>query len=436
MTSTWTGSPQAAALEDPSGAEVFELHEAQVRSYCRLFGRVFATARGALMIDVDGRTYVDFFTGAGALNYGHNHPQIKKRLIEYLDGDGIMHSLDLYTAAKRDFIATLYDIVLEPRGLGDYRITFPGPTGTNAVETSLKIARKATGRETVVAFTNAFHGMSLGSLALTAARDKRRAAGTALPGVARLPFDGYLGEGVDTARYLEKLLDDPWSGVDTPAAIVVETVQAEGGLNVASTEWLREVARIARLHGALLIVDDIQTGCGRTGTFFSFEGMGIEPDVVLLSKSLGAIGLPLSLVVFRPELDVLQPGEHNGTFRGNNLGFVAATAALELWRDTALTAKIARVAKTLRSRLERIVTDHPGHGAQVRGRGALLGLVWTAPEIASRVSAAAFERGAIAETCGPRNEVLKLMPPLVIDDDELERGLDAVEQAVSFVVRG
>jgi diaminobutyrate-2-oxoglutarate transaminase len=435
MTSTWSGSAQATALEDPNGTEAFELHEAQLRSYCRLFGRVFATARGARMVDVAGRMYVDFFTGAGALNYGHNHPKIKKRLIEYLEGDGIMHSLDLYTAAKRDFIAALYDIVLEPRGLGDYRFTFPGPTGTNAVETSLKIARKATGRGTVVAFTNAFHGMSLGALALTGDRDKRRAAGTILPGVARLPFDGYLG-GVDTARLLEKVLDDPSSGVETPAAIVVETVQAEGGLNVASAEWLREVARIARLHGALLIVDDIQTGCGRTGTFFSFEGMGIEPDVILLSKSIGGIGLPLSLVLFRPELDVLQPGEHNGTFRGNNLGFVAAAAALELWRDTDLPAKIARVAEALRSRLERIVAGHPSHGAHVRGRGALLGLAWTAPEIASRVSAAAFERGAIAETCGPRNEVLKLMPPLIIEDEELERGLDAVEQAVSSVARG
>jgi diaminobutyrate-2-oxoglutarate transaminase len=273
-----------------------------------------------------------------------------------------------------------------------------------------------------------------GSLVASASARHRGAAGVPLQHVVRMPFEGYLGRGVDTIDLMRQMLARG-GGIEPPAAVIVETVQAEGGLNVASAEWLREVARIARLHGALLIVDDIQTGCGRTGTFFSFEDMGIEPDVVLLSKSLGGVGLPLSLVVFRPELDVLQPGEHNGTFRGNNLGFVAATAALDLWRDMALPAKIARVAEALRSRLERIVVDHPGHDAHVRGRGALLGLAWTAPEIASRVSAAAFERGAIAETCGPRNEVLKLMPPLTIDDEELERGLDAIEQAVSFVVR-
>jgi diaminobutyrate-2-oxoglutarate transaminase len=205
--------------------------------------------------------------------------------------------------------------------------------------------------------------------------------------VARVPYERYLGDGVDTARLLEKLLDDPSSGVDSPAAIVLETVQAEGGLNVASPEWLREVARLARKHGALLIVDDIQTGCGRTGTFFSFEGMGIEPDVVLLSKAIGGIGLPLSLVLFRPELDVLGPGEHNGTFRGNNLGFVAATAALDLWRDPGFLEMIGFLAEALRTGLEDIVARHPSHGAHVRGRGVLLGLAWSTPEIASAVAA-------------------------------------------------
>jgi diaminobutyrate-2-oxoglutarate transaminase len=413
--------------------DVFETHEAQVRSYCRSFPTVFETGRGATLIDTDGRVFVDLLAGAGALSYGHNHPAIKQAVIEYLAGDGVIHALDMYTSAKRRFIETLRDVILEPRGL-DYKVTFPAPTGTNAVETAMKYARRATGRHNIIAFTNGFHGMTLGALAASATGRKREAGGIALSGVTRMPYDGY-EPGLDSAALLDRMLSDEGGGIDAPAAIIVETVQAEGGLNVASREWLQGIEAVARRHGALLIVDDIQAGCGRTGTFFSFEGMGIQPDLVCLSKAIGGMGLPMALVLMRLEIDVLKPGEHNGTFRGHNLAFVAAAAALEFWRGPEFEASVKEKAGRLRAALEDIVARHPGDGAHVRGRGLILGIGWDDPTIASRVSAAAFENGVIAETTGSSDQVIKLLPPLTISDDELARGLEGLERAISQVLQ-
>ena len=411
---------------------VFEAHEAQVRSYCRSFPAVFERAHGATLVDSEGRPYVDLLAGAGALSYGHNHPAIKQAVIDYLMRDGVVHALDMYTAAKARFIETFRDVVLVPRGL-DYKMTFPAPTGTNAVETAMKYARRKTERQNIIAFTNGFHGMTLGALAASATKRKRSAGGLALQGVTRMPFDGYHAE-VDSAALLERMLEDEGGGVDAPAAIIVETVQAEGGLNCASAAWLSRIAAIARQHGALLVVDDIQAGCGRTGTFFSFEGLGITPDLVCLSKAIGGMGLPMSLVLMRPEIDVLAPGEHNGTFRGHNLAFVAAAAALELWRDGSFEEMIQDKSRRLKAALEAIVARYPGHGAHVRGRGLILGIGWDEHSIASRVSAAAFAHGVIAETTGSSDQVLKLLPPFTISEAELARGLEGIERAIGEVL--
>jgi diaminobutyrate-2-oxoglutarate transaminase len=288
--------------------EIVHRLESEVRSYCRSFPVVFQRAQGAELFDERGRSYLDFFAGAGTLNYGHNDPTLKERLIEYIAGSGITHGLDMTTSAKCRFLELFEARILKPRKL-DYKVMFPGPTGANAVEASLKLARKVTGRSNVISFTNAFHGMTLGALAATGNGEKRAGAGVALSGVTRMPFDGYLGPTVDTLDYLEKALDDPSSGVDAPAALIVETIQAEGGVNVGSIPWLRRLERIARSCGALLIVDDIQVGCGRTGPFFSFERAGLKPDIVCLSKSLSGYGLPLAVVLMRPELDVWKPGD-------------------------------------------------------------------------------------------------------------------------------
>jgi diaminobutyrate-2-oxoglutarate transaminase len=411
----------------------FEKLESNVRSYCRKFPAVFATGNNAVITDETGRDYIDFFCGAGALNYGHNNEKIKQELIAYLNSNAITHSLDLYTTAKRKFLERFDEVIFQPRNYR-YKVQFPGPTGTNAVEAALKLARKVAQRETVVAFTNAFHGMSLGSLAVTARAHKRASAGTGLPNIVRMPFDGYLGRDVNSLDYIEGMLFGHGSGIDKPAAFIVETLQAEGGLNVASNEWLVGLEKLARERDVLLIVDDIQAGCGRTGTFFSFERAQITPDIICLSKSIGGYGLPMSLVLIRPELDIWEPGEHNGTFRGNNLAFIAACKALDFWVNGKFEMEIGKKAELVSAGLRSILRWRPEGDPEVRGLGLLQGISWRDTHIAEAVSAQAFDMGVIAEVCGPRNEVLKLMPPLTIEPELLTEGLRRLASAVQLVM--
>lgn len=402
--------------------------ESEVRTYCRAFPTVFSRADGTRLYDRDGREYLDFFAGAGALNYGHNHPALRERLIEYMLGGGIAHGLDMATEAKCELIEAFEQHILRPRDL-HYKLMFPGPTGANAVEAALKLARKVTGRTNIVSFTNAFHGMTLGALAATGNAGKRAAGGVPLNHVLRAPFDGYFGPGVNTLEQLEALLGDQSSGLEAPAAFLVETVQGEGGINVASERWLRGLADLARKHGALLIVDDIQAGCGRTGGFFSFEPAGIVPDIVCLSKSLSGFGLPLSLVLLRPAIDAWKPGEHNGTFRGNNLAFVTARAALDLfWTDDHLSEEVMAKSQIAHAHLARIAA---AHGGTVRGRGLMLGVSFDDVTLAQRAAHVAFERGLVIETAGAEDQVLKLLPPLTLTCDELARGLDIITDAVA-----
>jgi len=410
----------------------FERLESEVRGYCRSFPAVFSSAKGAWMTDTEGHRYLDFFAGAGVLNYGHNPDKIKQALLGYLMRDGITHTLDMYSEAKQRFIERFDQVILQPRGLR-YKFQFPGPTGTNAVEAALKLARKVTGREQVVGFTNAFHGMTLGALAVTGNGFKRAGAGVPLGHSASVPFDGYLGADTDTLDYFEALLKDSGSGMDMPAAVIVETVQAEGGVNVASAEWLQRLRRITAEHGIVLIVDDIQVGCGRTGRFFSFEEAGIVPDIVTLSKSLSGYGLPLALVLIKPELDQWAPGEHNGTFRGHCPAFVTATAALAFWETEALAHGVQKKARLVEHRLlamaQRLAPE-----AKVRGRGLIWGIEFGDASLAGRVSQACFERGLVIETAGIDDQVLKLLPSLTITEQELAHGLDVIEDSLRAVL--
>ena len=408
--------------------DIFSRRESQVRSYCRSFPALFTGARGAELIDEDGNRYLDFLCVAGAANYGHNDPPIKAAVVEYLSEDRPIASLDLHTEAKRDFLEAFEERILRPRGL-DHRVQFTGPTGTNAVEAALKIARKATGRPTILAFTNGYHGMSLGALAATGNAMARRGAGIPLAHTVFVPFDGYGGETGGLER-LAQQLDDPSGGLDRPAAAIVETVQGEGGCNAASWSWLRRLQSLLRQRGILLIIDDVQAGCGRTGTFFSFEPAGLTPDLIVLSKSIGGLGLPLSLLLLRPELDLWEPGEHNGTFRGNNLAFVAGRAAIEAyWCDGAFASGVQARGDILRSRLERIAGRNPDMA--YTGRGLLAGLRCDDPQRAAAISQAAWHRKLIIERCGPHDEVVKAMPPLNIPIDQLHDGLDRLEKAIA-----
>jgi diaminobutyrate-2-oxoglutarate transaminase len=422
----WQDREEARGVDSKS----FKDYESVVRSYCRTFPAVFDRGEGHVLMDERGNEYLDFFGGAGALSYGHNEPRMRHALLDYLERGGVTHSLDMYSTAKRRFLERFNQVILEPRGM-NYRTMFTGPTGTNAVEAALKLARKVTRRETIVSFTNGFHGVTLGSLALTGNKSKRHAAGVPLPYCDRLPYDGYHGSGVDTAEMLARYLDDSSSGVELPAAVIVETVQGEGGVQVASFEWLRRVAEICHEREVLLIVDDVQVGCGRTGSFFSFEGAGIEPDMVILSKALSGYGLPMAVALVHPEHDIFAPGEHIGTFRGHNLAMVTATAALDyFWTDDTLQNDVRRKEERVGGKLAQMARAHPDHIAEARGRGLIHGLEMQSPDLAEQLSRMCFEQGLIAETCGPDDQVLKLLPPLTTPDEALEQGLGIIEQAV------
>lgn len=353
--------------------KVFDEIESEVMSYARAFPRVFNKAQGEYLYDEEGNQYLDFLAGAGTLNYGHNNPIFKEALLEYIQQDGITHGLDLHTKAKREFLEAFYENILKPRDMS-YVMQFTGPTGTNAVEAALKIARKYKGRENIISFTNGFHGCSLGALAATGNSHHRGASGVSMSSVARMPYDGYLGDEFDTTAYLDKVLSDSSSGVDHPAAVLVETVQGEGGINAASVEWLRNLQDVCKKHDVLLIVDDIQAGCGRTGSYFSFEEAGIVPDIVTLSKSLSGYGLPFAVVLMKPELDQWKPGEHNGTFRGNNLAFVTATAAIKhFWSDDKFAKEVLRKGEYIEKRLQTIVDKYGDGNMTTRGRGMFRG---------------------------------------------------------------
>jgi len=413
--------------------KIFDEIESEVQSYARSFPRVFNRAKGEFMWDEEGTQYLDFLAGAGTLNYGHNNDIFKPILLDYIQNDGITHGLDMHTKAKGEFLEALSEKILKPRNM-EYMVQFTGPTGTNAVEAAMKVARNVTGQQNIVTFTNGFHGVSLGALAATGNSHHRNAAGVSLTGTHRMPYDGYLGDNIDTTEYLDKVLSDSSSGISSPAAVIVETVQGEGGINVASIEWLQNLQTVCRKHKILLIVDDIQAGCGRTGDYFSFEEAGIEPDIITLSKSLGGYGLPFALVLMKPELDQWKPGEHNGTFRGNNLAFVTAKAALDhYWSDNKFSEEVKRKGKYITKRFDSIVAEFGEGNFTAKGRGMFQGINCVNGDIAGQITKKAFKAGLMIETSGADDHVVKILCPLVISDENLAKGIDIMEQAIKEV---
>ncbi|NEO98268.1 MAG: diaminobutyrate--2-oxoglutarate transaminase [Symploca sp. SIO2E9] len=410
---------------------IFTRLESEVRSYCRLFPTVFTKAMGDQLIDESGRTYIDFLAGAGALNYGHNNPKLKKRLLEYIESDAITHSLDMFTAAKQNFLERFEEVILMPRGL-NYKVMFTGPTGTNSAEAALKLARKVTGRQTVICFTKGYHGHTLGALAVTPNPVYQKAAGIPLGNVLTVPFEDKSGAKDDSLEQLEKLLDELNRNQEKPAAVILETVQSEGGINVASVSWLKRLAQMTQEQGILLIVDDIKVGCGRTGPFFSFERAGLKPDLVCLAKSLSAYGNPMAVVLIRPDLDRWKPGEHSGTFRGNNLAFVTATAAIdEYWETDAFEKEIAEKGEIMSKRLKEFIAHYPELDGEHRGLGLIQGIACKPPGLAKQVSNEAFKRGLIFEPMGVNKEVINLQSTLTITPETLRQGLDILDKSIS-----
>lgn len=414
-----------------TATDIFERRESAARSYCRGIPAVFASASGSILKDESGREFIDFLAGCSSLNYGHNDADMKAALIDHITADGLAHGLDLHTDTKAGFLDAFERHILQPRGM-DHRVMFMGPTGANAVEAAMKIARKSTGRTNIIAFTNGFHGVTMGALAATGNGYHRGGAGMDTQGVTRMPYDGF-AKGVDGAALLDQMLSDASGGIDAPAAIMLETVQGEGGLNAASPEFVQKVAKVAKKHGALLILDDIQAGCGRTGKFFSFEDMGVVPDLVPMAKSISGFGLPLAMVLVRPEHDVFGPAEHNGTFRGNTHAFVTARVAIEkFWADDAFEKELAQKAALIERRLTELADMVPG--AFLKGRGLMRGVDVGSGELAEKICGRAYDKGLVIETSGSEDQVVKVLAPLTTPVDTFNKGFDIVIEAAREVL--
>lgn len=412
----------------------FETYESEIRAYSRAYPAVFVKGQNAKQVDETGKEYIDFYAGAGVLNFGHNNPKLKAAVMAYLDSDGVLHSLDMMTSAKRDFIQGFVETILKPRGM-DYKLQFMGPTGTNAVEAALKLARKVTGRSHVVAFVQGFHGMTLGALACTANEIFRNAAGVSLTEVSHWPYETNSGGGIESLQTLRAMYENSSGGMEKPAAFIVERIQAEGGVNVASREWLQSLQQLAHDLGALLIIDDIQAGCGRTGHYFSFEDDGIDPDIVTLAKGIGGLGTPMAMNLVKPEHDShWLPGEHTGTFRGQNISFVAGREALRFFEDSSFLESVCEKGEVMADAMRKMAKAYPDKGFEVRGKGMMQALDVKNGALAKKVARTCFDRGMLFGPCGVGGSVIKLIPPLTIPGDELEAGLAILSEALADTI--
>lgn len=405
---------------------IFFEYESKVHSYILDFPTVFEYAKNALLYS-DEKAYIDFLSGAGSLNFGHNHPYIKQEIMKYLHEDKIIQGLDLATTAKQQFLKSIKTYILEKHKL---KIFSCGPTGANAIEAALKLARKYTGRDSVWAFMGSFHGMSLGALSISSKNSIRKNYASLLQNVIFMPYEDSLQDISFSLEFMEMVLTNEYSGIEKPACIILETVQAEGGIHVASDSWLQKVEELCSRHGILFIIDDIQAGVGRTGTFFSFERAGIKPDIVVLSKSLSGIGLPLSVILMKKDLDVFESGEHNGTFRGNQLAFIGCNAVLNLFYNTRFKDEIEEKSKMVEEFLtERIKVLNKY--IEIRGIGMIWGIdIHHFKGLAKAIQKECYNHGLIIERCGPSHDVIKILPPLTIEVELLHQGLMIIEEAI------
>ncbi|MFF5481785.1 diaminobutyrate--2-oxoglutarate transaminase family protein [Streptomyces sp. NPDC012935] len=387
--------------------------ESSARTYARALPIVPVRARGLTIEGADGRRYLDCLSGAGTLALGHNHPVVLEAIRKVLDSGAPLHVLDLATPVKDAFITELFRTL--PPGLADHaRVQFCGPAGTDAVEAAFKLVRAATGRTGMLAFTGAYHGMTAGALEASGGAFDVRVARLPYPQDYRCPF-GVGGEhGAElAARWTESVLDDPKSGVPRPAGMILEPVQGEGGVIPAPDAWLRRMRQITADRSIPLIADEVQTGVGRTGSFWAVGHSGVTPDVMVLSKAIGG-SLPLAVIVYRDELDAWQPGAHAGTFRGNQLAMAAGTATLAYVRENRLAERAADLGSRMLQQLQGMSGDFACIG-DVRGRGLMIGVEVVEPQGESPVDegrsavlaaiegvgAAGREPGGLAALDGP-----------------------------------
>jgi diaminobutyrate-2-oxoglutarate transaminase len=424
--------------------------ESNARSYPRRIPLALKRGRGIYVEDVDGRVFIDCLAAAGTLVLGHNHPVVVEALERALRSELPMQTLDLTTPVKDAFVEELFSLLpakLASRG----RIQFCGPAGTDAVEAAVKLVKTATRRSTMFAFHGGYHGMSQGALSMMGNLGPKRALSGSLGGVQFLPYPygfrcpfGLGGEAGEDAglSFIRNLLTDPESGVLPPAGMLLEAVQGEGGVIPCSARWLARLRELCTLHQVPLIIDEVQTGFGRTGKLFAFEHAQITPDVVVLSKALGG-GLPLSVVVYDESLDTWQPGSHAGTFRGNQLGMVAGLATLQFIRKERLVDHAEAMGRRLHAHLGALASQHRCVG-ELRGRGLMLGLELVdpsgerdarghplaSPQLASALQRACLRRGLIVELGGRHGGTLRLLPPLIITEAEVDRVAEIIGRAL------
>jgi diaminobutyrate-2-oxoglutarate transaminase len=419
---------------------IFEERESAIRAYCRVYPVVFDKAVNARQTDESGKEYIDFFAGAGVLNFGHNNQRMTKAVVDYIQSNGVTHSLDMHTTAKRQFMQHFTDTILKPRNM-PHKMQFMGPTGTNAVEAAMKLARRVTGRQDVVAFSHGFHGMTLGALSATANQYFRNAAGVPLNHVKHFAFGCEeicpgceLGCGMHSIDQLTAIYKDSSSGIAPPAAFLLETIQAEGGVKVASKEWLQALEKLAKEVGALLIVDDIQVGVGRTGSFFSFDDLGIDPDIICLAKGIGGMGTPMAMNLVKPELDEhWSPGEHTGTFRGQDISFVAGDQALTYFDNDDLMKEVKSNGQQMAEALAPLAQRYPN--VNVTGKGMILGLDVGNGDRAKAIVNQCFDAGLLIASCGTGGRVVKLIPPLTTPQSDLQMGLDILVEVTDRVMQ-
>jgi diaminobutyrate-2-oxoglutarate transaminase len=415
--------------------------ESNARSYPRRLPLALRKAKGIYVQDTDDRTYIDCLAGAGALTLGHNHPVVVDAIQQLLQEGVPFQTLDLTTPVKDRFVDALFGAL--PKAFAeDARIQFCGPAGADAVEAAVKLVKTATGRRTILSFHGAYHGMTHGGLALTGHLGPKAAISGLMPDVQFLPYPydyrcpfGVGGEEGHrlSSTYIERLLDDPNSGVLWPAGVILEVVQGEGGVIPSPDDWLRDIRRITKDRNIPLIIDEIQTGLGRTGSLFAFERAGIIPDAVVLSKAIGG-GLPLSVVVYRAELDQWQPGAHAGTFRGNQMAMAAGAATIEFVRTHRLDQHAQIMGERLLSHLREAQASLRSFG-DVRGRGLMIGVEIidtdgrpdsggaypAAPELARKIQSHALNRGLILELGGRNGSVVRFLSPLIVTGEEVDK---------------
>ncbi|WP_420717821.1 diaminobutyrate--2-oxoglutarate transaminase family protein [Streptomyces sp. H27-S2] len=414
--------------------------ESAARTYARSLPIVPVRARGLTIEGADGRRYLDCLSGAGTLALGHNHPVVLEAIQGVLDSGAPLHVLDLATPVKDAFTTELF-ANLPPALAADARIQFCGPAGTDAVEAALKLVRAATGRHGLLAFTGAYHGMTAGALGASGGAPDVRVTRLPYPQDLRCPFGVGGPEGAELgARWTENLLDDPKGGVPSPAGMIVEPVQGEGGVLPAPDAWLRRMREITAARGIPLIADEVQTGVGRTGAFWGVDHAGVVPDVMVLSKAIGG-SLPLAVVVYRSDLDVWPPGAHAGTFRGNQLAMAAGTATLAYVRENRLAERAAVLGERMTSALRGLASAQPCVG-EVRGRGLMIGVELVdpdtgaaAPELAVAVRQECLDRGLIVELGGRHSAVVRLLPPLTLTDEQASAVLDRLADAIPAAAR-